>query len=146
MRVVRYNAALNDFLPTSFSNLVDSFFNDSVSRSGGSAWSFVPKVDIIESENAFEIQIAVAGLNKEDIKIDLKDRVLTVSGERKLDKEHNENNFRSIETQYGTFGRSFSLPEHVNADKINAKYNNGILQLVVPKDVNKPVKTTIPVA
>jgi HSP20 family protein len=143
---MRYNTALEDFLPTSFSNLVDSFFNDSVSRSGGFAYSFVPKVDIIENENAFEIHVAVPGLNKEDIKIDLKDKVLTVSGERKLEKETKENNFRSIETQFGTFSRAFTLPENVNAEKINAKYNNGILELVVPKEVNKPVKTTIPVA
>ena len=143
---MRYNTALEDFLPTTFSNLVDSFFNDSVSRSGGFAYSFVPKVDIIENENAFQIHVAVPGLEKEDIKIDLKDRVLTVSGERKLEKETKENNFRSIETQYGTFSRAFTLPENVNAEKINAKYNNGILELVVPKEVNKPVKTTIPVA
>jgi HSP20 family protein len=143
---MRYNTALEDFLPTSFNNLVDSFFNDSVSRSGGFAYSFVPKVDIIENESDFQIHVSVPGLNKEDIKIDLKDKVLTVSGERKLEKETKENNFRSIETQYGTFSRAFTLPENVNADKINARYNNGILELVVPKEVNKPVKTTIPVA
>ena len=146
MRVMRYNTALDDFLPTSFNNLVDSFFSDSVGRSGGSAYSFVPKVDIIENESAYEIHVAVPGLNKEDIKIDLKDSVLTVSGERKLEKETKENNFRSIETQYGTFSRAFTLPENVNTEKISARYNNGILELVVPKEVHKPVKTTIPVA
>ena len=146
MSIVRYNSVLNDFVPTSFSNLVDRFFNDSLGRSGGSAYSFVPKVDIIENEKAFEIQVAVAGMNKEDFKIDLNDNHLTISGERKFVKEKNENNFHSIETQYGTFSRSFSLPENVDAQKIDAKYNNGILELVIPKDEKKILKTTIKVA
>ena len=61
MNIVRYNSVLNDFEPTSFSYLVDRFFNDSLGRSGGSASSFVPKVDIIENETAFEIHLAVPG-------------------------------------------------------------------------------------
>jgi HSP20 family protein len=146
MSIVRYNSALNDFVPVSFSNLVDRFFNESVSRSGGSAYSFVPKVDIIENEKAFEIQVAVPGMKKEDFKIELNENNLTVSGERKLEKERSEKGYRSFETQYGTFSRSFSLPENVDAEKIDAKYNNGILELLVPKDEKKLLKTTIKVA
>ena len=145
MSIVRYNSALNDFVPTTFSNLIDRFFNETVSRSGGSSYSFVPRVDIVETEKAFELHLAVPGLNKEDFKIDLNDNYLTISGERKFTKEQNEKHFRSIETQYGTFSRSFSLPEHVNANAISAKYNNGILEVVVPKDEKKTLKTTIKV-
>jgi len=146
MSIVRYNSVLNDFVPTSFSDLVDRFFSESNGRSGGSAYSFIPKVDIIENEKAFEIQVAVPGMNKEDLKIDLKDNHLTISGERKYTKEKNEKHFSSIETQYGTFKRTFALPENVDAEKIDAKYNNGILELVVPKDEKKLLKTTIKVA
>jgi len=146
MSIIRYNAALNDYVPTSFSNLIDRFFNESVSRAGGSAYSFVPRVDIIEAEKAFEIHVAVAGMNKEDFKLDLNDNLLTISGERKFAKEKKENNFHSIETQYGTFSRSFSLPENVDASKISAAYNNGILEITVPKDEKKIVKTTIKVS
>lgn len=145
MSIVRYNSAANDFIPTSFSNMIDRFFNDSITRSGGSQYSFVPRVDIVEDEKAFEIQVAVPGMNKEDFKIDLNDNYLTISGERKFTKERKENNFQSIETQYGSFSRSFSLPENVDALKISAKYNNGILELNVPKDEKKITKASIKV-
>lgn len=146
MSIVRYNSALNDFVPTSFSNLIDRFFTESVSRAGGSAYSFVPRVDIIEGEKAFEIHVAVPGMNKEDFKLDLNDNLLTISGERKFSTEKKDDNFHSIETQYGTFSRSFSLPENVDAGKISASYTNGILEITVPKDEKKIVKTTIKVS
>jgi HSP20 family protein len=145
MNLIRYNSSLNDFVPTSFSNLIDRFFNESVTRSGGSAYSFVPRVDILEEEKAFEIHVAVPGMKKDDFKIDLKDNFLTISGERKLNKERKEDNFYSFETQYGTFSRSFSLPENVDANKITAKYVDGILEVTVPKDEKKTLKTTIKV-
>lgn len=146
MSLVKYNSTLNDFVPTTFSNLIDRFFSESVARSGGSSqFSFVPRVDVMEDEKAFEIHVAVPGMNKEDFKIDLNDNYLTISGERKLSKEKKENNFYSVETQYGTFSRSFTLPENVDAQKISARYNNGILELVVPKDEKKTLKQTIKV-
>jgi HSP20 family protein len=145
MSIIRYNSALNDFVPTSFSNLIDRFFNDAVTRKGGSQYSFVPRVDIVEDEKAFEIHVAAPGLNKEDFKLELNDNYFTISGERKFSKEKKENNYHSIETQYGTFSRSFVLPENVDAEKISAKYNNGILEVTVPKDEKKAVKTTIEV-
>jgi HSP20 family protein len=103
-------------------------------------------VDIIESENAFEIQLAVPGMNKEDFKIDLKEGHLAVSGERKFTRKMDDKHFRSIETQYGAFRREFVLPDTVDAEKIEAKYNNGLLELVIPKDERKLLKTTIKVA
>jgi HSP20 family protein len=87
MSIIRYNA-LNEFTPTSFSNLIDRFFNESLTRSGGSAYSFVPRVDIVEAEKAYEIHVAVPGVSKEDFKIDVNDNILTISGERKLGKAH----------------------------------------------------------
>jgi len=145
MSIIRYNSALNDFVPTSFNNLIDRFFSESVGRSGGAAYSFVPRVDVVENEKAFEIQVAVPGMSKDDIKLDLNDSLLTISGERKFTKERKENNFHSFETQYGTFSRSFSLPENVDASKINAQYVNGILEITLPKDEKKVLKTTIKV-
>ncbi|HYI76405.1 MAG TPA: Hsp20/alpha crystallin family protein [Chryseolinea sp.] len=144
MSIVRYTTA-NDFVPTSFSNLIDRFFNDTLARTGGSAYSFVPKVDIIETEKAYELHFAVPGVNKEDFKIDLNDNHLTVSGERKFAKEKKENNLYVVETQYGNFSRTFSLPENVDATKINAIYNNGILEVTVPKDEKKVLKSSIKV-
>lgn len=145
MSIVRYNTVLNDFVPTTFSHLVDRFFNESTGRSGGSAYSFVPKVDIIETEKSFEIQLAVPGMKKEDFKIDLNESRLSISGERKFTRQADEKHFRSIETQYGAFRREFLLPENIDVDKIEAKYDAGILELIVPKDEKKLLKTTIKV-
>ena len=141
MSIIRYNA--NDFVPTSFSNLVDQFFNDSLTRTGGSR--FVPKVDIVENENSFELHVAAPGLTKEDFKIEVNDGQLTVSGERKFSSEKKDKKFHTVETQYGSFVRSFSLPENADAEKINAKYNNGILELTIPKNEKKALKQTIKV-
>ena len=144
MSIVRYSTG-NDFTPTSFSNLFDRFFSDSLARTGSSAYSFVPKVDILETEKGYEIHLAIPGVSKEDFKIDLNDNHLTISGERKFNKEKKENNLYVVETQYGNFTRTFSLPENVDASKINAAYNNGILEITVPKDEKKVLKTTIKV-
>ena len=145
MNLIRYNTALNDYTPASFSNLIDRFFNDRLTRGGGSAYSFVPRVDILEEDKAFEVHVAVPGMNKEDFKIDLNDNYLTISGERKLNRERKEDNFYSFESQFGTFSRSFTLPENVDATKISAKYVNGILEVVIPKDEKKVLKSTIKV-
>lgn len=141
MSIIRYNPA--DYYPTSFSSLVDKFFNEATTRNGGSTFS--PKVDVIENEKSYEVHVAAPGLSKEDFTIELNENQLTVSGERKFSNEKNEKNYRSIETQYGKFSRSFYLPENVDAAKINATYNNGILELTVPKDEKKALKQTIKV-
>ncbi len=141
MSIIRYNSS--DFVPATFSSLVDRFFNESLARSGGSV--FTPKVDVIENENSFEVHLAVPGMNKDDFKIEVNDNYLTVSGERKFTNEKKEKNYHSVETQFGSFSRSFTLPENVDGTKINAKYNNGILELVIPKDEKRVLKQTIKV-
>jgi HSP20 family protein len=133
MSIIRYNP--NDFAPTSFSALVDRLFNDSITRSGGSA--FVPKTDVIETTTAFEVHLAVPGLNKEDFTLEVNDNSLTISGERKFQNEKKEKNYHAIETHFGSFSRSFTLPENVDATKISARYNNGILEVSIPKTKRK---------
>jgi HSP20 family protein len=145
MSIVRYSP-LNDFVPTSFNTLIDRFFNESVARSGGSAAAFVPGVDVAEDEKAFEIHLAVPGMNKEDFKIELNENELTISGERKFSKEKKETSFRTIETRYGKFSRTFVLPENVDGQKIQAQYENGILVMTLPKDEKKAVKQSIKVS
>lgn len=142
MSLIRYNTT--DYVPATFSSLIDRFFNDSMTRSGGS--SFQPRVDVVENEKAFELHVAAPGMNKEDFQIEVKDNFLTVSGERKFTSESKDVNWHSIETQFGAFSRSFALPENVDTNKINAKYNNGILELTIPKDEKKALKTTIKVS
>lgn len=141
MSIIRYNP--NDFAPVSFSSLVDKFFNDSMQRSGQSTFS--PKVDVVETEKAFELYVEVPGMNKEDFNLEINDNYLTISGERKFSSEQKEKDFHSIETRYGSFSRSFTLPDSVSSDKISAKYNNGILELTIPKDEKKLLKSKIKV-
>ncbi|MBL7864213.1 MAG: Hsp20/alpha crystallin family protein [Cyclobacteriaceae bacterium] len=142
MKMIRYNT--NDYVPATFSSLVDKFFNDTLTRSGGS--SFQPRVDIVENEKAFELHVAVPGVSKDDFQIEVKDNVLTVSGERKFSSEKKEENYYAIETQFGSFSRSFTLPENTDSAKINASYTNGILEVTIPKDEKKALKTTIKVS
>lgn len=141
MSIIRYNPL--DFEPVTFSSMVDRFFNDALSRTDRN--SFMPKADIIENDNSFEVHIAAPGLNKEDFNIELKDNMLTISGERRFSSEKKDRNYHAVETQYGSFSRAFTLPENVDASKINAKYNNGILELTIPKDEKKALKTNIKV-
>jgi len=142
MSMIRYNPS--DYTPVAFSSLVDKFFNDSMTKSGMS--SFVPKVDVIEDEKAFELHVEVPGMEKEDFKIELNDGSLIISGERKFKSEKNEKNFHSVETRYGSFSRTFVIPDNVEANKIDAKYKNGILELILPKDEKKALKTSIKVS
>jgi HSP20 family protein len=142
MSLIRYNT--NEYVPATFSSLIDRFFNDTMTRSGGS--SFQPRVDIVENEKAFELHVAVPGMNKEDFQIEMNENFLTVSGERKFTNEKKDANWHSIETQYGNFSRSFSLPENVDTARITAKYNNGILEVLIPKDEKKALKQTIKVS
>jgi HSP20 family protein len=136
MSIVRFKP-VNDLAPASFNDLIDRFFNDNIARSGGSSYSFVPKVDVVENEKGFEIHLATPGLSKEDFKIDLNEKQLTISGERKYKNENKDHKFHSIETQYGSFSRTFTLPENVDAEKIAANYTNGILEISIPKDEKK---------
>lgn len=100
-------------------------------------WS--PRVDISESENAFLIKAEVPGVKKEDVKVNLEDGVLSIQGERKQEKEEKGKRFHRIERSYGNFYRSFTLPENIDKTKIKASFNEGLLNLQIPK-----TKETIP--
>ena len=104
-------------------------------------------VDIREEDDAFYVDAEVPGLSAEDIKVDVEKNVLTLSGERKVEKEEREGTYRRVERQYGSFSRSFSLPETVDAENIGADLNNGVLELKLPKkEAPTPRKIDINVA
>lgn len=94
---------------------------------------WVPRVDIAETDNAYLIKAEIPGVNKEDVKITIDDGVLTVSGERKEEKEENNKKLHRVERFYGTFSRSFTLPDNVDETKIDAQFKDGVLTLTVPK-------------
>ncbi|GAB4453679.1 MAG: hypothetical protein OHK0036_16760 [Bacteroidia bacterium] len=123
-------------IPT-FKNLIETFFeNDfpvwgtSISRFIGST---IPSANIKETEDAFQIELGVPGVKKEDIKVDLEDNVLTISSEQKEEKTEEKENYTRREFNYSSFSRSFTLPDIVDAEKITAEYKDGILNINIPK-------------
>src|SRR3990170_755274 len=120
-----FPSVLSDFFDT------DRFFN--------SRWlerefeQNVPSVNILENGNQFNIELAAPGFNKADFKVNVEDNVLTISAEKKEEKNEEGERFTRKEFSYNSFSRSFTLPQTASADKIDAKYNDGILRLAIPK-------------
>src|SRR6202035_4698905 len=95
--------------------------------------SFAPPVDVYEDEHQVTLKIEVPGIDEKDIDVRVENNTLTVHGERKIEKEEKEENFRRVERQYGSFTRSFTLPTTVDAEKISATYDKGILKISLAK-------------
>lgn len=98
------------------------------------------RVDISEDEKALYIEAEVPGAKKEDIKLQVDDGVLTISAERKQETEEKKKNYHRVERIYGHFSRSFSLGDNIDQEHIDAKYDNGVLHVTLPK--TEPVKNT----
>ena len=95
--------------------------------------SSLPSVNIREDEKAFYLELAVPGMDKKDLRIEVKDDVLTISSEHKEEKDEDLEGYRRREFSYSSFCRSFYLPEDVNGEKIGASYKDGILNVEIPK-------------
>ncbi|MEW6079408.1 MAG: Hsp20/alpha crystallin family protein [Thermodesulfobacteriota bacterium] len=126
-------------------SLVDSFFKD-FGRPVVSDWEkeWAPAIDVSETENEYIVKAELPGINKKDIDISLTDGVLTVKGEKKLEKKEEKENYHYMETRYGTFTRSLKLPEDASAEKVDATYADGVLTVTVPKtETAKPRKIEV---
>lgn len=123
----------NSFLNDDVFSLVDNLFRGFPMRREFA--SFVPSVNISENEKAFELHFSAPGFSKDDFKIELEKDVLSVSAEMKNSKELNEKNYKMKEFSYGSFNRKFQLPELIDADNISAQYENGILNVELPKKI-----------
>ena len=108
-----------------------SLYSQNTNNEGVSA--FVPTVNTREAEFAYHIDVDLPGVKKEDIKVDLNKGVLTISGERKTKDEVKQEDYYKIETYFGKFSRSFTLPDNVDIENIEAKSDNGVLEVVIPK-------------
>ncbi|MCX7606473.1 MAG: Hsp20/alpha crystallin family protein [Bacteroidia bacterium] len=125
--------------------VVERMFNETASNFTRLE-TFVPRVDIVETDKSYEIHVAAPGMKREDFKVELTEGRLTVSGERKFQKEEGDKKtYHRVETQYGSFMRSFLLPDDVKADSISAEYADGILKLHLPKDEKKAQSARIEV-
>ncbi len=95
--------------------------------------NFVPPVDVYEDEQNLTLKLEVPGVNEGDLNVSVENNTLTVQGERKFEKEEKEENFHRIERRYGSFTRTFKLPNTVDADKVEASYDKGILKITLAK-------------
>jgi HSP20 family protein len=130
-----------------FKNLIESFFESDFPLMGNQLSKFIgstiPSANIKETNENFQIELAVPGLKKEDIKIDLDQDVLTISSEQKEEKTEEKDNYTRREFNYSSFSRSFYLPEIADTDKISAEYKDGVLNILIPKKesaIKKPQK------
>lgn len=135
---IKYNRPSTDVFSRNFNDIVDEFFNNASSSYRKD--SFMPSVDISESDTQFEVSVVLPGLKKEDIKVDLDKGNLTISGERKFENGEEGKNFHRVETQYGKFNRSFYLPDTIDEESISAKYEDGILNITINKSEEKAKK------
>ncbi|MBP7587249.1 MAG: Hsp20/alpha crystallin family protein [Thermoanaerobaculia bacterium] len=105
---------------------------------------FLPAVDIRETPEQLTIVAELPGLDKKDVAITIENQVLTIAGERSFEKETKDEICHRIERSYGSFSRSFTLPTNLKTDKVEAKFDNGVLTVLVPKaEETKPRKVTI---
>lgn len=113
----------------------DDFFPVLPDRSGS-----MPAVNIKEDEKRFMLDLAVPGIDKKDLKIDINEDILTISSETKNESEENNDGYKRKEFSYSSFCRSFQIPDNVNREKIEANYKDGILSVALPKVVEEKNK------
>jgi HSP20 family protein len=94
---------------------------------------WTPLMDIAENDKSITLKIEVPGIDKKDVKVEVENGVLTVSGERKFEKEEKKEDYTRVERSYGAFSRSLTLPDYVDANKIDAQTKDGVLRIVLPK-------------
>jgi HSP20 family protein len=108
--------------------LFDGFFRGT--RTEG---AFYPAVDVYETKDSVVVEVEVPGMKKDDIKITIEDDVLRIHGEKKVEREEKDRNYYVVERSYGTFERTFRLPDYVDPEKIKAKFDKGVLTITIPK-------------
>jgi HSP20 family protein len=126
----------NDLLPSMFNTYLKPFNEWFDLPEEGDLWGnllSVPAVNIVEDQRAFKVSLAAPGMKKADFDITLEDNVLTIRSEKKDEQEQKMEKFTRKEFSYSSFSRSFTLPKDVAADKIDARYEEGMLKLTIPK-------------
>jgi len=118
-------------------NRINRFVRESYSPEGPeealTTTTFAPPVDIYEDEHTIAVKMEVPGIDEKDIDVRIENNTLTIHGERKMEKEEKEENFRRVERQYGSFTRSFTLPSSVDTGQVNANYDKGVLKISMAK-------------
>jgi len=145
MELVRWNP-MRDMLGMRhrINTLFDDFFYPRTGNGEVSLWDWNPAVDIYDDEDKIVIKAELPGVDKKDIMVDLKGKVLTLKGERSHENETKKDHYYRQERCYGKFERAFTLPANVDPDKIKADYKDGVLKIDIPKsEEQKPKQITI---
>ena len=123
------------FFPSQLERIFDDFF-----PSLGESFGSEPKIDVKETTENILVKAELPGLTKNDISVEIKDSVLTISGEKKDEKTEKNTKYLRTEITYGSFSRSFHLPISVKHDKIKAEFKDGILNITIPKSEKEKVQ------
>ncbi|BDD02967.1 Hsp20/alpha crystallin family protein [Aureibacter tunicatorum] len=126
--IKRRNGFLSD-IPSIYDNLIGKDLFDF----GNSAQGTLPSVNVKDNKEEYVLEVAAPGLKKDDFHIEIHHNLLTVSSEKKQSKEEKDDNFTRKEFHYSSFKRTFSLPDTIKGDEIKAGYNDGILEITIPK-------------
>jgi HSP20 family protein len=129
-------------LQTEMNRLFNTFFDEGGNGESRRRWA--PAVDLFERENSLVLKADLPGLSEDDVQIEVRDNVLMISGERHADFEGKQNGYYRVERAFGRFSRSLTLPEGVDADSIAASFDNGVLEVTIPKpEERKPRRISI---
>src|SRR3712207_4592640 len=132
--------------PQPFSRDVDRLFDAFFGAEREQARRWVPPVDLVEAEDHFLLKADLPGLSEQDVSIEVQDGTLTISGERSAEHETTERGWYRIERSFGSFNRSLTLPEGVDAEAISAGFDRGVLEVRIPKpEERKPRRVEIAV-
>jgi len=130
--------------PEPFSREVDRLFDSFFGQSDRGARRWIPPMDLVEADDHFVLKADLPGLTDDDVAIEVQDGTLKISGERKEEREQTERGWYRVERSFGSFSRSLSLPDGVDADRITAEFHNGVLEVRIPKpEERKPRRIAI---
>jgi HSP20 family protein len=142
MALVRWDSGREvDTLQSEVNRIFDSFFGRT---DDASARRWVPAMDLVETDDHLVLRADLPGLEQDDVNVEIKDGVLTLSGERRSEREQKTEGFHRVERAFGSFSRSLTLPQGVDADKVAAEFDKGVLEVRIPKpEERKPHKVAI---
>ena len=130
--------------PEPFTQEFDRLFGSLFESRGREVQRWVPAMDLVEADDHFVLKADLPGLAEDDVAIEVQDNVLTISGSREAEHERKEQGWYRLERSYGSFNRSLTLPEGVDADKVEAKFDRGVLEVTIPKpEERKPRRISI---
>src|ERR1044071_5654383 len=131
-------------LQNEMNRLFNTVFDTQAPNGGSTLRRWMPAMDLVETEESFVLRADLPGMTEDDVKIEFEDGTLTVSGERKAEHESKNEGYYRVERAFGSFSRSLTLPQGVDPESVTAKFENGVLEVRVPKpEARKPRRIEI---